>query len=83
MAGRLLVLFLLLSVCALCEGRMVWAFDPYCLSYCARMRFKATPVNACSCQWISSNHRNFLFNPRLRKDNNGKPRSIDMFTSTS
>jgi len=67
--NKMVVIFILLSICMMTESRFVWDFGSYCLNYCAKTRFEFTAVSVCSCQWISANYRRSMLNPILNNDN--------------
>ncbi|UJR17858.1 hypothetical protein I4U23_004757 [Adineta vaga] len=68
--NKIILILLFISLCQICDSRFVWDFGSFCFSYCAKMKYRPSPVSICSCQWISSNHRRGLFERFLLKNNN-------------
>ncbi|CAF1281264.1 unnamed protein product [Adineta steineri] len=74
--NKILLLLIICSIFEINESRFVWDFGSYCLNYCAKTKFKLTPVSICSCQWISSNYRRSPFHTILNNNNNNVPFKI-------
>ncbi len=68
--SKLVVILILFSILNMNESRFVWDFGSYCIKHCAKIKFKLSAINICSCQWISSNHRQATPNTISSSDDN-------------
>jgi hypothetical protein len=76
--NKIILILILFSICGMNECRFVWDFGSYCLNHCANIKFRLSAVSICSCQWISSNHRQSTFNKmsHLHNDDSNKMKTF-------